>query len=114
MFLLEMEVRMHEWPYADFNYLNLEHLGALPRQQDLAQKWEYLAVELVLPAPSSHSVMFFDHYAGEYKSQRSELSEYLDKLSSDGWKLTSAGALLKGKAFLFRRIQFRRRLDPST
>jgi hypothetical protein len=55
-------------------------------------------------------VMFFDHYAKEYKGQRSELDEYLEKLGADGWKLTSTGHY-DGKAYQFRRYHFRRAIE---
>jgi hypothetical protein len=91
---------MQEWPYADIAYLNVEHFRSIP------QKREYLTVEAVFV--SENAVMFFDHYRKEYKRQRSELDEYLQKLGADGWKLTTAGNMVDGKAYRFRRYHFRR------
>ena len=99
---------MQNWPYADVMYLNAEHMRSLPQQKDALQKWEYLTVEVVFPSASENAVMFFDHYANDYKSRRSELNEYLEKLDADSWTLTMAGPIFKGKAYSFRRIQFRR------
>jgi hypothetical protein len=56
--------------------------------------WEYLSVEaLFVPDPQdprqhSDRVMFFDHYAREYRGQRSDLDQFFAKLTAEGWKLT--------------------------
>jgi len=99
-----MEVSMQKWPYVDIGYVNVEHFRSTPKNQ----KWEYLTVEAVFA--SENIVQFFDHYAKEYKSQRSELDEYLVKLGADRWKLTTAG-MFDGKKFQFRRYQFRREIE---
>lgn len=93
---------MQKWPYADFKYLSVGHF------RSPVQKYEYLTLEAVFPSASENAVMFFDHYANEYKSQRSELDEYLLKLGADGWKLNISGDKFEGKSYLFRRLQFRR------
>ena len=62
------------------------------------QKRESLTVEAVFV--SENAVMFFDHYTKEYKRQRSELDEYLQKLGADGWKLATAGNMVDGKAYV--------------
>lgn len=100
-----LEAFMQKWPYADFGYINVEHFRK-PQKNDPVQKREYLTVEAVFV--SENAVMFFDHYAKEYKKQRSELNTYLQKLGADGWKLTTAGNMVDGKTYRFRRYQFRR------
>jgi hypothetical protein len=102
-----MEVPMQKWPYADFGYINVEHFRFPPQEKGLAQKREYLTVEAVFSLVSENTVMFFDHYVKEYKKQRSELDEYLEKLGVDGWKLTTSGGH-HGEAYDFRRYHFRR------
>jgi hypothetical protein len=104
-----MEVVMQKWPYVDFLSLNVEHFRSTPQKNDAAQKWEYLTVEAVFVSQSA--VMFFDHYTKEYKGQRSELDAYLEKLGADGWKLTIAGNVHDGKAYRFRRYEFRRAIE---
>ena len=96
---------MQKWPYADFGYINGEYFRFSPQKKDLAQKGEYLTVEAVFASVTA--VMFFDHYTQKYKSQRSELDEYLEKLGEDGWKLTTTGKF-DGKGYQFRRYHFRR------
>jgi len=60
----------------------------------LLRDWEYLFVEAMFvldpqkPPGLSNRVMFFDHYAKEYRGQRSDLDNYFAKLSAEGWKLT--------------------------
>jgi hypothetical protein len=54
------------------------------------QKWEYLNVETRSLPASGSAVMFFDHYAKEYKGQKSDLDTYFVKLNTEGWKLTMA------------------------
>ena len=102
---------MQNWPYVNFTYLNIEHFLFKPPKSDLARMWEYLTVEAVFPSTSESGVMFFDHYAGEYKSQRNEFNEYLEKLNADGWKLTMSGPLFEGKSYFFRRLKFRRIIE---
>ena len=99
---------MQKWPYADIGYINVEHFRSTPKKDDPAQKWQYLMVEAVFV--SENAAMFFDHYAKEYKKQRSELDEYLARLDADGWKLTTAG-VYEGKAYQFRQYQFRRAVE---
>ena len=101
-----MEVRMQKWPYGNIAYLNVEHFRSMPQKQDPAQTWEYLTVEAVF-VPVSEKAMFFDHYTKEYKGQRSELDEYLEKVGADGWKLTTTG-VFDGKVYQFRRYHFSR------
>ena len=91
---------MQKWPYVDFGYLNVEHIRFMPQKNDPAQKWEYLTVEAVFVLVSENAVMFFDHYTKEYKGQRSELDEYLEKLGVDGGKLTLAGNVYDGSVNL--------------
>ena len=97
---------MKKWPYTDFAYLAVDYLRFMPQKNSLTDKREYLTVEAVFV--SQNTVMFFDHYAKEYKSQRNELDEYLEKLNADGWKLTVAGNMVNGKVYQFRRYHFRR------
>jgi hypothetical protein len=106
IFTTETEVPMQKWPYANFAYINGEHFSSMPQKNAPAQKREYLMVQAVFV--SDNAVMFFDHYAKEYKSQRSELDAYLEQLSADGWKLATAGGIIEGKGYQFRRYQFRR------
>ena len=103
---------MQKWPYADFAYLNVEHFRFMPPKNVPESKWEYLTVEAVF-VPVSEKVMFFDHDAGEFKSQRSDLDEYLAKLNADGWKLSIAGNILDRKTYQFRRYQFRRAIEET-
>lgn len=98
---------MQKWPYSDFTYFNPEHMRSMLQKDDPAQTWEYLTLETVF-VPPSENVMFFDHYANRFRSERSELDEYLQKLSADGWKLTMAGPLFTGRSYLFRQVRFRR------
>ena len=98
---------MKKWPYADFAYLGAEHFRFPLQKNDRVPKRKYLMVEAVFVA-GSETVMFYDHYAKEYKRQRSELDEYLERLGTDGWKLTIAGNMVEGKGYQFRRYQFRR------
>lgn len=102
---------MQKWPYADFGYLGVEQLHFMPQKNNLKQKREYLTVEAVFPAGSEKAVLFFDHYTKEYKGQRSEFDEYLEKLNADGWKLTVAGNFFLGKGYKFRRYHFRRVIE---
>src|SRR5215216_4860553 len=81
-----MEVAMQKWPYAEVGYLNVEHFRFMSQKNASAQKREYLTVEAVFGLISETAVMFFDHYTKEYKGQRRELDEYLEKLGADGWK----------------------------
>ncbi len=69
------------------------------------QKWEYLNVETRSLSASQNAVMFFDHYAKEYKGRKSELDTYFVKLSTEGWKLTMAfhDDSRTSNAYLFRR-----------
>jgi hypothetical protein len=106
MSVSETEVPMQKWPYADIAYLNVDHFRSIPQKNDPVQKREYLTVEAVFV--SENAVMFFDHYKREYKRQRSELDEYLQELGADGWKLTTAGNIVDGNAYRFRRYHFRR------
>jgi len=106
MSISEMEVPMQKWPYTGMKYLGVDHFRK-PQLNDPTQKREYLTVEAVF-VPDSVNVMFFDHYAKEYRGQKSELDEYLEKLDADGWKLTVAGDLFSGKGYQFRRYHFRR------
>ena len=101
-----MEVAVKKWPYANFAYLGADHLSFMPQKNSSVQKREYLTVEAVF-VPGSEKVMFFDHYAKEYKQQRSELDGYLEKLGAEGWKLTS-NSWFDGKSYQFRRYLFRR------
>ena len=96
---------MQKWPYADFTHINVEHFRAKLRKSDPMQSWDHLMVEAVFV--SGNTVQFFDHYVQEYKSQRSELDEYLQKVTADGWKLTFTGKF-EGNKYQFRRYQFRR------
>ena len=73
------------------------------------QKRESLTVEAVFV--SENAVMFFDHYTKEYKRQRSELDQYLEKLGADGWKLTTTGNFHDGRSYRFRRFHFRRAIE---
>jgi|SRR5829696_2495321 hypothetical protein len=107
MFLSETEVAVKKWPYANFAYLGAEHLSFMLQKGDSTKKREYLTVEAVF-VPASEKVMFFDHYAKEYKKQRNELDGYLEKLGVDGWKLTVASNMFEGKGYQFRRYHFRR------
>jgi hypothetical protein len=56
--------------------------------------WEYLFVEAMFvldpqdPQELSNRVMFFDHYAKEYRGQKSDLDHYFAKLTAEGWELT--------------------------
>ena len=97
---------MQKWPYADIAYLNVQHFRAIPPKNDKMQKMEYHTVETVFV--SDNAVMFFDHYAKEYRKERSELDAYLEQLDADGWKLTGAGPMFDGKGYRFRRYHFRR------
>ena len=97
---------MQKWPYADFTHINVEYFRK-PQQNQPAQIPEYLMVEAVF-VPDSEVVMFFDHYAKEYRQQRAELDAYLEKLSVDSWKLTDAGSMVNGKGYHLRRYHFRR------
>lgn len=97
---------MQKWPYADFTHVNVAHIRSAPKKNASAQMWEHLIVEAVFV--SEHIVQFFDHYTKEYKSRRSELDAYLEKLDTDRWTLTVAGNLVTGKGYQFRRYQFRR------
>jgi hypothetical protein len=106
MFMSEMEISMQQWPYTDFAHINVEYFRKPPKT-DSAQKPEYLMVEAVF-VPGSEVVMFFDHYATEYKRQKEELDAYLKKLGADGWKLTDAGGMVNGKGYQFRRYYFHR------
>ena len=99
---------MQKWPYADFAYLNVDHLRSIPQKNDPLQKREYLTVEAVFPAGSEISVMFFDHYTKQYKGKSSEFDEYLENLNADGWKLTLADNFFIGKGYRCRRYHFRR------
>ncbi len=69
------------------------------------QKWEYLNVETKSLPASRNAVMFFDHYAKEYKGRKSDLDTYFVKLSTQGWKLTMAfyDDSHANKVYLFRR-----------
>ena len=64
------------------------------------QKWPY----------ADFGYINVEHYAQEYKRQRSELNEYLEKLGADGWKLTTSG-IYDGKRYQFRRYHFRRTIE---
>ncbi len=63
-------------------------------ENGLLRDWEYRFVEAVFlidpqnPQTLSDRVMFFDHYAKEYKGQKSELDNYFTKLTGEGWELT--------------------------
>ncbi|HSL28979.1 MAG TPA: hypothetical protein VK900_07255 [Anaerolineales bacterium] len=98
---------MQTWPYADFTHIDVEHFRSRSKKDDPLQRWDYLLVEAVLV--SENTVQFFDHYLQEYKSQRNELDEYLQKLGTDGWKLIFSSKF-DGKQYQFRRYQFRREL----
>ena len=100
---------MQKWPYADFEYINGEHFRK-PQKNDPVKKREYLTVQAVF-IPDSETVMFFDHYAKEYKQQRSELDSYLEKLAADGWRLSTTGNMFEGKAYRFRRYHFGRVIE---
>jgi len=54
-------------------------------QRSVSKEWEHLTVEVRF-FPDSKNIMFFDHYANEYRTQNSELDQYLAKLGVDGWK----------------------------
>ena len=97
---------MKQWPYAKFTYLGADYVPFMPNKNSSTYKREYLTVEAVF-VPGSAKVVFFDHYANEFKKQRSELDEYLEKLWTDGWKLTS-NSWFDGKSYQFRRYLFRR------
>ena len=99
---------MQKWPYADFGYVGVEPLHFMLGQNIPEQKREYLTIEAVFPASSENAVQFFDHYAKEYKSQKSEFDAYLEKLSTDGWKLAFAGNFFIGRGYRFKRYHFRR------
>lgn len=71
------------------------------------QKREYLTVEAVFGLVSETAVMYFDHYTKEYKGQRRELDEYLEKLRVDGWKLTIASNICDRGTYQCRRYHFR-------
>jgi hypothetical protein len=105
MFVTEMEVPMQKWPYADFAHINVAYFRNLQKSNP-AQIWEHLTVETVIV--SENAVMFFDHYANEYKKQRSELDDYFVQVNADGWKLTHAGSTVNGKGYQVRRYHFRR------
>ena len=96
---------MQKWPYADFGYVNVEHLHHKP------QTWEYRIVEAVFSLVSENTVMFFDHYTNEMMGQRSELDRYLEKLAGEGWKLNLSLNVFQEKGYQFRRYQFRRALE---
>ena len=96
---------MQTWPYADFAHIHVEYFRKL-QKNNAAQTWEYLTVETVFV--SENTIMFFDHYAKEYKKQRSELDAYFANVSADGWQLTYAGSMVNGKGYQFRRYHFRR------
>src|SRR5689334_15365348 len=106
MSVSEMEAVMQKWPFADFGYMHGERFHK-PQKNDPLQKREYLTVEAVF-IPASETVLFLDHYSKEYKQQRNELDQYFEKLAAEGWKLTLASNMLDGKAYYFRRYQFRR------
>jgi hypothetical protein len=55
-------------------------------QKSDSQKWENLTVEIRFIPDSPDLIMFFDHYAHEYRTQKSELDNYLAKLAADGWE----------------------------
>jgi len=99
---------MQKWPYADIGYLGVEQLHFMPQKDNPKQKREYLTVEAVFPAISENAVLFFDHYTKEYKGQRNEFDEYLEKLNADGGKLTFVGNFFIGKGYKSRRYHFRR------
>ena len=102
---------MQKWPYAKLTHLSVEHFQFNPKRDDSPKKREYLTVEVVFPSASENSVMFFDHFAKEYRSKRSELDQYLERLAAEGWKLTLAGPVFEGKSYLFRRFDFRRTIE---
>jgi hypothetical protein len=97
---------MQKWPYAELAHIDVQYFRSMPKKNDPGQKWEHLTIEAIFV--SEDTVMFFDHYAKEYKRRRSEIDEYLEKLGADGWKLTTTGTMLDGKGYQFRRYQFRR------
>ena len=84
IFASEPEVLMQTWPYADFGYIDVEYFRSMPQGKDAAHRREHLIVQAVFPSASGNIVIFCDHYAEEYRSQRSELDEYLAKLNADG------------------------------
>jgi len=96
---------MQKWPYVDIAYLNVGHVRSMFVKKNSTPKWEYLTVEARFIPHSENALIFFDHYAKEYKGQRSELDAYLAKLSAEGWKLTIATSNDEygGKAYMFRR-----------
>ena len=57
------------------------------------QEWDYLFVETMFvidpqnPQELSDRVLFFDHYAKEFRGRRSDLDHYFAKLTSEGWEL---------------------------
>jgi hypothetical protein len=54
-------------------------------QKSSVKNWEHRTVEVRI-LPDSQNVMFFDHYAKQYREQKSDLDHYLAKLHADGWK----------------------------
>ena len=99
---------MLKWPYADMGYLSVEHWRSIPHKDDPAQTWEYLTIQAVFV--SDHAVLFFDEYAKEYKRQRAELDEFLERLGVDGWKLTTSINKLNASVYQFRQYHFRREI----
>ena len=87
---------MQKSPYVEIGYLNVEHVRSMFVKSSAA-KWEYLTVEARFIPHSENAVIFFDHYAKEYKS--------LAELSAEGWKLTIAVSNDEygGKVYMFRR-----------
>ncbi len=69
------------------------------------RKWEYLNVEARFLPTSKSAVMFFDHYAKEYKGRKSDLDHYFTRLNLEGWKLTMAfhDDRQSSNAYVFRR-----------
>jgi hypothetical protein len=69
------------------------------------QKWEYRSLETRSVPDSQNTIMFFDHYAKEYKGQRSDLDNYFVKLGAEGWKLTMRSYEVNDnrKIYVFRR-----------
>ncbi len=69
------------------------------------RKWEYLNVETRSLPASRNAVMFFDHYAKEYKGRKSDLDNYFVKLGTEGWKLAMAfhDDAHSSNAYVFRR-----------
>ena len=64
---------------------------------------EHLRLEVRFLPASQTALLFFDHYAKQFMSQKSDLDHYFAKLGAEGWKLTGYDTQGETKLYMFRR-----------